>query len=124
MTDLVPSEIACFASSPGRMRRTEVWISRDEIVDFLEYCASSIQSAKSAITRENKNQSPRTRCLGCDTLEDVVDERVEDGHRLVGDTSIGVHLLEHCNDKAETTAHQVVSVASLHESNRREHGPL
>lgn len=36
VTDLVPSEIACLASSPGRMRRTEVWISRDEIVDFLE----------------------------------------------------------------------------------------
>ena len=41
MTDLVPSEIACLASSPGRMRRTDVWISRDEIVDFLEYDASS-----------------------------------------------------------------------------------
>lgn len=41
VTDLVPSEIACLASSPGRMRRTEVWISRDEIVDFFEYAASS-----------------------------------------------------------------------------------
>jgi hypothetical protein len=36
VTDLVPSEIACLANSPGRMSRTEVWISRDEIVDFLE----------------------------------------------------------------------------------------
>lgn len=36
VTDLVPSEIACLASSPGRISRTEVWISRDEIVDFLE----------------------------------------------------------------------------------------
>ena len=57
VTALVPSEIACFEScvaahlvsilasersqsrgeltSPGRMRRTEVWISRDEMVDFL-----------------------------------------------------------------------------------------
>ena len=41
VTDFVPSEIACFASSPGRMRRTEVWISREEIVDFFEYAASS-----------------------------------------------------------------------------------
>ena len=41
MTDLVPSEMACLASSPGRMRRTAVWISRDEIVDFFEYDASS-----------------------------------------------------------------------------------
>jgi hypothetical protein len=40
VTDLVPSEMACLESSPGRMRRTEVWISRDEIVDFLLYDAS------------------------------------------------------------------------------------
>lgn len=41
VTDLVPSEMACLASSPGKMRRTDVWISRDEIVDFFEYAASS-----------------------------------------------------------------------------------
>lgn len=35
VTALVPSETACLASSPGRMRRTDVWISRDEMVDFL-----------------------------------------------------------------------------------------
>jgi hypothetical protein len=35
VTDLVPSEMACLESSPGRMSRTEVWISRDEMVDFL-----------------------------------------------------------------------------------------
>ena len=56
VTALVPSETACLASSPGRMRRTlrvvstkkrcvlvstyEVWISRDEMVDFLLYAAS------------------------------------------------------------------------------------
>lgn len=41
VTDFVPSEIACLANSPGRMSRTDVWISRDEIVDFFEYEASS-----------------------------------------------------------------------------------
>ena len=35
VTALVPSETACLASSPGRMRRTAVWISRDERVPFL-----------------------------------------------------------------------------------------
>ena len=40
VTALVPSEMACFDSSPGRMRRTEVWISRDEMVLFLLYDAS------------------------------------------------------------------------------------
>ena len=36
VTDLVPSEMACLANSPGRISRTDVWISREEIVDFLE----------------------------------------------------------------------------------------
>ena len=36
MTALVPSETACFESSPGSMRRTAVWISRDESVAFFE----------------------------------------------------------------------------------------
>lgn len=40
VTALVPSDTACLASSPGRMSRTEVWISRDEMVDFLLYAAS------------------------------------------------------------------------------------
>ena len=40
VTALVPSETACLASSPGRMRRTDVWISREEMVDFLLYAAS------------------------------------------------------------------------------------
>ena len=35
VTALVPSLTACLASSPGRRRRTAVWISRDEMVDFL-----------------------------------------------------------------------------------------
>ena len=32
--------------------------------------------------------------LSCDALEDVVDERVQDGHGAVGDTSVWVDLLE------------------------------
>ena len=35
VTALVPSETACFANSPGSKSRTAVWISRDEMVDFL-----------------------------------------------------------------------------------------
>ena len=33
------------------------------------------------------------------TLEDIVDEGVHDGHGLVGDTSIGVYLLENLVDE-------------------------
>ena len=35
VTALVPSDTACLDSSPGRMRRTEVWISREVMVGFL-----------------------------------------------------------------------------------------
>jgi len=34
--------------------------------------------------------------LSGDALEDVVDERVEDGHGTVGNSRVGVHLLQHC----------------------------
>jgi len=33
-----------------------------------------------------------------DALEDVVDERVQDGHASLGDAGVGVHLLEHLVD--------------------------
>ena len=47
VTALVPSETACLASSPGRMRQTEVWISREVMVDFLLYRASLAASPAS-----------------------------------------------------------------------------
>lgn len=54
VTALVPSDTACLASSPGRMRRTEVWISREEMVDFLLYAASLLASVatRSKISNE------------------------------------------------------------------------
>lgn len=33
-------------------------------------------------------------CLSGDSLEDVIDKRVQDGHGTVGDTSVGVDLLQ------------------------------
>ena len=38
----------------------------------------------------------RTRSFGRNALEDIVDKGVKDGHRLVGDTSVRVDLLEDC----------------------------
>ena len=35
VTALVPSETACLANSPGRRRRTAVWISLEVMVDLL-----------------------------------------------------------------------------------------
>ena len=94
MTDLVPSEIACFASSPGRIRRTAVWISREEIVDFFEYDASSATNHQYLLVPARRVAQSLTRRLSRNTLEDIVDERVEDGHGTVGDTGVGVDLLQ------------------------------
>ena len=56
VTALVPSETACLASSPGRRSLTAVWISRDEMVDFLLYLArveaSRATRSKISLTRE------------------------------------------------------------------------
>ena len=40
----------------------------------------------------------KTAGLGGDALEDVVHERVHDGHGFGRDTSVGVHLLQHLVD--------------------------
>lgn len=40
----------------------------------------------------------KTRRLRGDTLEDIVHEAVHDGHGLAGDSSVGVHLLQHLVD--------------------------
>ena len=40
----------------------------------------------------------QTTGFACDAFEDIVDERVHDGHGLGGDTGVGVDLLEHTVD--------------------------
>ena len=94
MTALVPSEMACLESSPGRMSRTEVWISRDEMVDFLlsEHNEQSQPAARRK--RYDRQTGGELGSFFGDSLEEIGDERVEDEHGLVGDTGIGVHLLE------------------------------
>ena len=56
VTALVPSETACLASSPGNKRRTEVWTSRDEMVDrplwLLNLEASLAILSKMSLTNE------------------------------------------------------------------------
>lgn len=65
VTALVPSETACLASSPGRMRRTEVWISREEIVDFLLYAASLEASVATRSKMSDEGQKKeRCECRG------------------------------------------------------------
>ena len=40
----------------------------------------------------------QTRGLSSNALKDVIHERIHDGHGLAGDTSVGVHLLQHLVD--------------------------
>ena len=40
----------------------------------------------------------QTASLGSDALKQVIDEGVHDAHGLGGDTSVGVHLLQHLVD--------------------------
>ena len=84
--------MACFDSSPGKMRRTAVWISREEIVDFFEYEESSASSCE--YIYQDTELVMRTGGLRRNTLEDVVNEGVQDGHCLVRDTRVRVDLLE------------------------------
>ena len=62
VTALVPSDTACFASSPGRRRRTAVWISLEERVDFLLYLdnleASVASLSKMSLMNEFKMDMP------------------------------------------------------------------
>lgn len=108
VTALVPSETACFASSPGRIRRTEVWISREEMVDFLLYAASLEASvATRSKMSEIKKTQIRIRNANLQKMFDwkkrkkkhTVDERVQDRHSTVGDTGVRVNLLQNCRKK-------------------------
>ena len=68
--------MACLASSPGRMSLTEVWISRDEMVDFLLYEASLEASeamrSKMSLTKElsTTRQQDAQSCKVANPLED------------------------------------------------------
>ena len=72
VTALVPSETACLANSPGKRKRTAVWISRLAMVGRLLYWMG------------------QTRRLSGDAFKDVVNQRVHDGHFLGREASVGV----------------------------------
>ena len=91
MTALVPSETACLASSPGSMRRTAVWISRLLRVAFLLYVASFPASVAKA-------------------FENIMDERVHDGHSFLRNSSVGVNLLQHLVNVRRVTLDTLLSL--------------
>jgi hypothetical protein len=93
VTALVPSETACLASSPGRISRTLYnSVSREA-----HRCNGKVGSR----CLDFSGRDGRLLIVGSqlgrlsgNSLEYVVDERVEDGHSAVGDTSVRVDLLE------------------------------
>jgi hypothetical protein len=70
----------------------DVWISRDEMVDFLLYAASLDASVatRSKISDGIRQYLRKLEWFGLHT----VDERVKDGHGTVGNTSVWVNLLQ------------------------------
>ena len=62
------------------------------MVDFLEYAANSDNMVKPMSDYYVKQ---RTRGFSCNALENIINERVEDCHRFVGDTSVRMYLLQH-----------------------------
>ena len=46
-------------------------------------------------------------CLGGESVEDIVDERVQDGHSSLGNTSIWVDLLQHSVDISRIGFHSL-----------------
>ena len=82
------------------MSRTDVWISRDEMVDFFEYAVSSeIKTLNGILDHDDK----LTRSLGSNAPKDVVNKAIENSHRLVRDTRVGVDLLEDCQIPTKST---------------------
>jgi hypothetical protein len=67
VTAFVPSDTACLANSPGRMSLTEVWISRDEMVDFLLYAASFDAS----VATRSKMSDGEIRRMRADSIQKV-----------------------------------------------------
>ena len=57
VTAFVPSLTACLANSPGRIKRTAVWISRDDIVERLLYLPSLDASIAILSKRSLTNES-------------------------------------------------------------------
>lgn len=70
----------------------DVWISRDEMVDFLLY-AASLDASVATRSKMSVNGISILRTLRWFIML-TVDEGVEDGHCTVGDTGIWVDLLQ------------------------------
>lgn len=69
-----PTSAACLNSSPGRMSRTDVWISQEEIVFFSKY----VSSRKNSIRRWCVPRSRIHTSLNENVLEEIVHKWVED----------------------------------------------
>ena len=111
VTALVPSDTACLANSPGRIRRTLQRVSDKCATEILgshtRFGSLGTRWWTSCCMRQAwKPQWPHARrCLVAisdwsrwvqhvDRIQHTVDERVQNRHGTVGDTSIGVHLLQ------------------------------
>lgn len=103
VTALVPSDTACFANSPGRIRRT---LQSKKVRRVHTWC-NMLEGNSRGLDLSRGDGGLLVVCgelgsLSGNALEDVVDERVQDGHGTVGDTSVGVDLLEDCKRRVRS----------------------
>lgn len=64
------------------------------MVDFFEYDANSVATNQSPLHHNMLSDASLTRGFGGNPLKDVIHERIKNGHRLVGNTGIGMDLLQ------------------------------
>jgi len=83
----------------------EVWISRDEMVDFLLYAASLDASVATRSKISEKRVSISNVDLEYGSSMRTVDEGVQDGHGAVGDTGVWVDLLEDWSGNVSSCFH-------------------
>lgn len=79
------------------MSLTEVWISREEMVDFLLY-AASLEASVATRSKMSEHKVRRWKRRQWIQIGLTIDERVQDGHGTVGDTGVRVNLLEDWSD--------------------------
>ena len=73
----------------------EVWISREEMVDFLLYEAS-LEASPATRSKMSGQRVSHAWVRRAEPWQPTVDKRVEDGHGTVRNTRVRVDLLEHC----------------------------
>lgn len=84
----LPSLTACLASSPGRINRVDVWMSREEIA-FL--CKSQKEKRKFFLPSVDRGEIS---AFFSNSSEDILHKIIHDTHSLLTDSRVWMNLFE------------------------------